>query len=418
MSVENSVRSFLCGIGQGSKMYFVGETDKNPLSYKAGEPITFKLKVTSENGDVPVPFISVHCEGDDGRSIDETVEANNDGFFYITTSLHKDGFVRVIAKALDENKELIKEIDVFEGGAGADTDKIVLATETPDGYFEFWEKLRETASKIPTEVLYEKQIDYKEGYVVKEMYFKTIFGKFISLLLAYPENARPGTLKMKMSFMGYGVYKATPMCFSDCLGVSMNTHDVGNFLTEEEYEQLRKVYKGYGFDAEENKAPETSYWYKIFMRNMQAFFIFKDHELLNKKDYIFCGGSQGAMQAANMALHTGYATRCTLHVPWFCNMWAPEKDGRMRGWHPDTSVATNYFDTGLAASYLTCPLYIEAGLGDYIRPPSGEMAMYNSVKSPKMIRFVQNQTHSYFPKSKQYYTLCNGYDNPDYHYGE
>jgi cephalosporin-C deacetylase-like acetyl esterase len=47
-----------------------------------------------------------------------------------------------------------------------------------------------------------------------------------------------------------------------------------------------------------------------------------------------------------------------------------------------------------------------AGLGDYICPPSGVMAFYNSVTAPKKIVFVQNAQHGNCLESRpQKFTL-------------
>ena len=59
-----------------------------------------------------------------------------------------------------------------------------------------------------------------------------------------------------------------------------------------------------------------------------------------------------------------------------------------------------YFDTANFAKRIKCPIYIEAGLGDYICPPSGVTAMYNGITAPKKITFVQNRTHSYNPRER------------------
>ncbi len=415
MSIEKDVRNFLNGISENGKIYFDCETDKNPISYKAGEEMIFRLCVKTGDTLVPVPFISVKCAGDDGAASESIVACEDDGYFCVKTCCNTDGFVRVIAKALDENKQLIEGIDVFEGGAGADVDKIRLCTDTPDDYFEFWESLTNEARSIPVKVIYEKDLEAADGFIAKDMRFETTAGKFLSLIVTYPKNAKPGSLKLRMNFLGYGMTSAPLGYSSDSMVIGVNSHDVENGLTAEQYNEIKTtLYQNYGFIAEENKNPRTSYWYKMMLRDMQAFFIFKDHELLNKKDYIFIGGSQGGMQACHLAAHCGYASECYLNVAWCVDLFAIEKEKRMRGWRPDPSVAMNYYDTGLAASYLKCPVYIEAGLGDYVCPPSGQMAMYNAIKAPKLLRFVQNQTHPYRPVIKRYFSLCDGHPNPDF----
>ena len=49
----------------------------------------------------------------------------------------------------------------------------------------------------------------------------------------------------------------------------------------------------------------------------------------------------------------------------------------MRGWyriiHTDCAITC----TAVAARFIKCPISIVAGLGDYICPPSGIMALFN-----------------------------------------
>ena len=166
-------------------------------------------------------------------------------------------------------------------------------------------------------------------------------------------------------------------------------------------------YKSYGFNREENQSPDTTYWKKMFIRNFQVFNHFKNHAKGDGKNFIFQGGSQGAFQACNMAAHTGVATQCNLDVPWFCDLFAIEKEKRIRGWRPEPDNGLRYFDTAIAAKHLTCPVHITAGLGDYVCPPSGVTALYNGISSPKKLDFMQGRTHPYIPPERITFTLEN-----------
>jgi cephalosporin-C deacetylase-like acetyl esterase len=143
----------------------------------------------------------------------------------------------------------------------------------------------------------------------------------------------------------------------------------------------------------------------MFMRNIQAFRYFKNHPLLNKKDYIFAGGSQGAMQACSMAAHTPEATSCDMFVPWFCDLAAGVNQNRLTGWRPEPQKGVCYYDTAVAGQFVKCPVSFGAGLGDYICPPSGQMALYNGIKSKKHMWFIQNKTHGYTPPEAVNYTV-------------
>lgn len=399
MDAEKSVRDFLLGISEKSRMYFVGTTERNALEYKANEPIVFKIRVECDGKPLQVPYIHYSTEGDDGVQTEGYINATDDGWFYIETSLKRDGFVHVIAEACDENKCVLENIDKFEGGAGADVEKIKCETDTPKDYFDFWKKLKQEAYAIPKEIIFEEQFETEQGFVAHDMRYKTIAGNFVSLTYTYPKNANPGTLKLLTIYMGYGIADATPVCRDGYLVVRVNTHDIYNRQPQEYYDNLGKgKYFRYGLHREENQSPDTTYWKKMFIRNMQAFNYFKNHSLVNGRDFEFEGGSQAAFQACNMAAHTGVATEVRLNVPWFCDLFAIQKQNRINiAWRPMEDDGLRYFDTAVAAKYLKCPVYIEAGLGDYICPPSGQMAMYNGITAPKMIRFIQNRTHPYEP---------------------
>jgi len=345
------------------------------------------------------------------------MEKSDDGWFYVETSVSKSGFVHLQAKACDANKQIIDGIATYNGGAGADIENILCATKEPCNYNEFWDKLKtEVEATTPDVLLCDKKPD--ENYPDFEMYdmrIKAPGSDYVSVSVAYPKGAAENSLKFAMLFQGYGVTPATPYPLDGYFTVHVNAHCNPNYETDEFYAEVRdNKLKGYGYDADENKNPETTYWAKMFLRDLQALRFFENHKLINKKDYYFVGSSQGGMQACHLAAHCGYDCTCLLFIPWCCDLWATEKEKRMRGWRPDTSVAMNYFDTALAASKLKCPVYIEAGLGDYVCPPSGQIAMYNAITSPKMLRFVQNQTHPYRPPVKRYYTLDGGFEDKNF----
>ena len=64
--------------------------------------------------------------------------------------------------------------------------------------------------------------------------------------------------------------------------------------------------------------------------------------------------------------------------------------------------ALGYYDPVHLARRIpaTCRVVIpQAGLSDYISPPSGVMAFYNTLSCPKEITFVQGATHFDFPSN-------------------
>ncbi len=418
MSVEKDVKNFLEGVCEYKKGYFTGETDKNPIEYKAREKMVFTLFIKDTDGNkMIVPGVKYTLSGDDGHKTSAVVKANEDGSYVVEGMLRCDGFVHLVASAVDEHGNDIEQIDKFEGGAGADVEKIKCETEIPDDYLDYWEYMRNTAKNTETKIIFEREVKGNEGFTVKDIRLSTVYGRYVSLVCTYPTDAKEGTLGLKMSFMGYGCNTASAGYDKTAMVVNVNSHDVENFREPEYYGEYReKVLGSYGFDRQENLRPQTSYWQKMLLRDLQAYYFFCDHKLLSKKKYIFIGGSQGAMQACHMAAHTDRTTDCYLNVPWCCDLFAIVDKKRMKGWRPEPDNAMRYYDTAIAAKHLKCPVYIEAGLGDYVCPPSGQMAMYNGITSVKMLRFIQNRTHPYIPPEKLCYELNDGFENTGFHF--
>lgn len=409
MDLKKEVDNFLLGITSDNKGYFVGTTDKNSLEYIVGETITFKIRVKVNGSFVKIPYIYCILHADDGQKTEMYEKCADDGWFYINTTLKKEGFVHLTAKACDENKKELEFIDTYEGGAGADIHKLSCGTEIPSDYFEFWDELKKKTYKVKPDILYKNKIQNSDypNFKIFDMRIKTTDDMYASFIVTYPKDAKEGSLKLQMTYRGYGVARVpTNACADDRMIVSVNAHGIPNLEKDEFYDNLREnELKEYGYDNYENKNPQTTYWAKMFMRNMQVFAFLKEHPLLNKKDYIFQGASQGGMQACNMALHTGAATECELVIPWFADMAGYRKFARIKGCRPDYEPGLAYFDTALAARYLKCPIKITAGLGDYVCPPSGQMAMYNGISAPVELTFIQNKVHSKNPVEEITYIL-------------
>ncbi len=377
--------------------YFIGTTLKNPLEYKAGEKMTFKIRAKYMDDYLDIPYVWYSLVSDDGQNKEGYIEKAEDGWFYIETSISTSGFVYVKAKACDENKQVIEGIEEYNGSTGADVDKIFRATKTPDDYYEFWDKLKAEVEKTEPEVLFSKQIEDENhpDFKMFDMRIKAPGSEYVSVSVAYPLNAEKSSLKFAMYFQGYGVEPTVPTPMKDYFTVSVNAHCMPNGESKEFYENIRdNILKGYGFDAGENQKPETTYWARMFLRNLQALRYFKDHELLNKKDYYFIGSSQGGMQACNMATHFDKASAVILNVPWLSDIDGHEVCGRRANFMPK-GVGVTYFDTSVAAQFLKCPAYIISGLGDATCNSSTQMALFNSINSPKYIEFYQNKVHSF-----------------------
>lgn len=377
--------------------YFVGTTLKDPLSYAVGEQMVFKIRVKYMDGYLDIPYIRYTLVSDDGQHAEGYIAKADDGWFYVEASISQSGFVYIQAKACDENKELIEGISVYNGSAGADIRNIFRATKTPADYSAFWSRLKAEVEATEPEILFCEKIESEKhpGFDMYDMRIKAPQSEYVSVSVAYPKGAKNNSLKFAMFFQGYGVRPTEPKPIDGYFTVSVCAHAIPNRKPDAFYADLRDCeLKGYGFDAEENKKPETTYWAKMFMRDLQALRYFKDHELLNKKEYYFVGSSQGGMQACNMAAQFDRATAVILNVPWLSDIDGHELCGRRANSMPK-GIGVTYFDTAVAAQFLKCPAYIISGLGDPTCNASTQMALFNSIPSPKYHEFYQNKIHSF-----------------------
>lgn len=377
--------------------YFVGTTLKHPLEYGIGEKMVFRIRVKYMDDYLDIPYIQYTLVSDDGQNAAGYIARAEDGWFYIEASISKSGFVYIQAKACDENRQLIDGIAVYNGSAGADIRNILRATKTPEDYHAFWNSLHTQVEATEPEVLCrEERKDARyPGFKMYDIRIKAPGSEYVSASVAYPKDAEKGSLKFAMFFQGYSVNPTAPKPMDGFFTVYADAHCMPNGCSPEYYADLRdNQLKGYGFDPEENRRPETTYWAKMLLRDLQALRYFKDHELLDKKHYYFVGSSQGGMQACNMAAHFDRPTAVILNVPWLSDIDAHELAGRRANSMPK-GVGVAYFDTAVAAQFLKCPACIISGMGDPTCNASTQMALFNSIKSPKYLEFYQNKIHSF-----------------------
>ena len=104
-----------------------GVTDKDPVSYAAGEEIVFSL---SADGGEKIAWTRT---GDDGR--EEKGDAPADFPVIVKTSLDRPGFVRLVAELFDKEGKAVAR---FDGGAGVDVPEIRQDNPEPPDFDAYW----------------------------------------------------------------------------------------------------------------------------------------------------------------------------------------------------------------------------------------------------------------------------------------
>ena len=119
--------------------YFRGSTTKDAVGYLCGEEMIFELELVHDGKLFGVPLFRCECYGDDGSKSSCFVPGET-GKLTVKTSVSKPGFVHVIVTACALDGKPLEGIDKFEGGAGAEIDRIQQGVADPEDYDEFWAK--------------------------------------------------------------------------------------------------------------------------------------------------------------------------------------------------------------------------------------------------------------------------------------
>ncbi len=376
--------------------YFRGSTAKDSVSYTCNEEIKFELELVCEGRKMQVPLFKWEITADDGTKA-SGFKPGESGKIELTTKIAKPGFVHVIVTACALDGSPINGIDKFEGGAGAEIDKIEQGVDDPEDYDEFWAKQVEIVKSTEPETLYMQEVDSgNPDYVSYDVRIKAPGDMPTSAILTMPKNAKPGSLAGQVRFHGYGFSQSSILCEENTAVLWMNIHGFDNFREQSYYDEFAKTHGGFGFNKEENQSPETCYFKNVILRDLQGVRWLEQIPEYDGKGITCAGGSMGAMQAINVAAHIDNPKSLDVFIPWLCDLGGITK-GRLRGWRPDLEPAVRYFDTAAAAKRVKCPAKIACGLGDYVCPPSGEVVLWHNFAGEKSIRFIQNMTHPYRP---------------------
>lgn len=374
--------------------YFKCFTDKNPVSYTLGEEIVFTVFARQDGKNINCERVKWKIFGDDGVNMDGIADITEEKPLTVKHTLKRAGFVRLNCVAIDQDGNEIEGFDPLDASAGANVLDLTYSDTVPEDFNEYWAEIEKIVANFETEVLYLKEKDGREGYKVYEVRIKTPSGRPASGHVTIP--LKDGKFPIRISFLGYGLHAAGCEYDENMICGNFNAHGFENDAWDQIEKNYGKELSMYGFNNEENASKMTTYFRNMMIRNLIALKYLKTLPEWNGKDILSVGGSQGALQAITVAAHDSDVTEVIAYKPWLCDLNSVNK-GYIRGWRPDFAEGLRYFDTVAQGMQLKCPISFEFYLGDDCCPPKTVMALYNSVKSDKKVKFVQSARHSYFP---------------------
>lgn len=387
------------------KPLLVGGCDRDPLSYRTGERIVFTLRAENAPAGASVRW---HRSGDDGREESGDAPAAARAPVVQTTGLSRPGFVRLRADLIDRTGSAVAH---FEGGAGVDVATIRPDAAEPADLDAFWARRKAALAAVPMEGATCRPVASPSDAVrVFEVSIPCPGGRPGTGLLSVP--ARSGRFPAYIRLFGYNAswsetaWRTPPReeLPDDAIVLFLSAHGFA-FNRDPAYYAALRVAAGSGghdfaFDPIQNADPETAYFGGMSWRVLRGLEYLKSRPEWDGKNLIAYGGSMGGLQSIWAAALDHDVSECRPRIPWCCDMAGPAA-GRAHGdWFVPWVPALGYYDPVHLARRIpaTCRVVIpQAGLGDYISPPSGVMAFYNALRCPKEATFIQGAMHFTLP---------------------
>ena len=415
-----------------------GTTDKDPIFYKPGETMVFTIEPQEVDGEIPegAYFLKWERSGDDGITEKGREPFTGKPFVY-KTSIAKPGFVRLYAVVVEaddkpfrkrlpkfkgdrnspEGRRALKKLRklkrtvFFDGGAAVGIDTLRQAAPEPADFDAFWARQKAELAKVPFNA---KRVEIKSGNPAARLYALSVDctgGAPMTGYLSIPTDAETGRkYPISIETFGYGVGEQFPPRnpSDDAIHLKMNAH--GLLLrefggTDEYYQTYGDKIKSngytYAFDPQQNSNPENSYFRGMILRLIRAIEYTKSLPEWDGKDLRVSGGSQGGAFAIWGAGCGEGVTRVSSAITGFSDLGA-ELAGRLRGDWPRIKFveALGYFDVANFAKRVPASCRVDiprAGLGDYTCQPSSIAILWNNLKCPKTIVWMQGSEHGYVP---------------------
>ena len=417
--------------GPLDKAVLHGETDKaRAIDYAPGEEMVFTLSLQGAEafGDGEY-FVKWTRTGDDGGKDEGEVDAKSLPLV-VKTKLDQPGFVRLEAFVVDakgvayrksftgdpntpEGKKALNAFEhrdkrvFFDGGAGVKVDTLQSVPE-PEDFDEFWAKRKARLAMVPMTATVKEHRSASPAVKVLSFSVACAGPRPVTGWVTIPTDATR-KYPASISFHGYGAHFVQTIPDSgptDRMHMFINAH--GYELEREDeyytefYDSIKSNGKTFGLDSEwQNRSTDTAYFGWMCYRIMRALQYLKSLPEWDGKNLAAEGGSMGGLQAIWAAGLDPDVRAVKANIPWCCDMGGRgtlKRNGM--GWGVGETEAMRYFDPVNLAKRVSPKCRVEitrAGLGDYCCPPSGVAVLYNNLKCPKKINWVQGSTHGYVP---------------------
>ncbi len=405
-----------------TKMVYA-ETDKDPLQYIIGEEIVFACSLYADKKLVSCPQFTWNANTDDGKAYIGEADGSF-GKVIIKIPATGAGVVRLKVFVKDENGALITDVKqsssymepaVFSVVVNAD--ELTTSKQEPDDFDEFWAEQMSKVTAVSPDVISMEKVSSPSGIQCLDGAISSVSSHdfyrvkiktsdecgYAVGYLTIPKNAKPNSLGITVVFNGYGVSDLSPYISPSNVVLNVCAHSIELGREQSYYSNLLA---NYGFTGNENR--DSVYFRTMIMRDLQAVRFIKAYAgtegvnvngtksslgIWNGKLKLY-GGSQGAFQGIAVAALDKDVTDAYWYIPWMCDVGGTASEFR-----PKYTDALRYYDTVFFSKRIDDKVNITltAGLGDYICPPSGVVALFNEMSGNVTMYFKQGMTHGYTP---------------------
>ena len=415
----------------GSSKMVYAVTDKDPLEYVVGDDVVFSCTLYSDKNIVSCPKFSWTANTEDGKSYSGTADGAH-GKLVVKIPATASGIVRLKVLALDEKGQLISGIQQSRSfnepcvfSAVVNAKNINTKASEPADFDEFWNAQIANLDAVAPDVIFMEKLENKNVENVDGGSSKPLVDiyrlkiktpddcGYASAYLTIPRGADPNSLGIVVFFHGYNVGDITPQASDHNMVLTVSAHSIELNQPSSYYSNLSSgELSNYGF--KNNNSRDTCYFRTMILRDLQAVRFIKAYGgtegvkingetqslgLWNGKLRLQ-GGSQGAFQGIAVAAFDKDVTDAKWSIPWMCDVKGMKSEFR-----PAYTSALGYYDSVYFGKRISADVNvtISAGLGDYICPPSGVVALYNQMSAHVTLTFDQGMTHGFYPPNAAVY---------------
>ena len=415
---------------EGSLKMVYAVTDKDPLSYAVGDTVVFACTLYADQTVVSCPEFTWEGNTEDGKIYSGRADGMY-GKLVVKIPATGAGYVRLKVYAKDENGNMISgvkqstnydSVTVFSAVVNA-SDQTAKAAE-PTDFDSFWAGEVAKVTAVDPDLISMTKVEEPgsvtnvgDGAIVASNFdFYRVKIKtpdecgYAVGYLSIPKNRAAGSLGITVVFNGYGVEDLGPHASATDIVLNVSAHSIELGREESYYSNLSNSGGAlYNYCFKNNDSRNTCYFRTMILRDLQAVRFIKAYAgttgvriegsakqslgLWNGKLRLY-GGSQGAFQGIAVAALDHDVTDAFWWIPWMCDV-----NGTSSLFRPSYTSALRYFDSVSFGKRISekVNVTITMGLGDYICPPTGVVALYNALNCHVTMISKQGMTHGYTP---------------------